>query len=61
MFEWLLSIVNVCANKYGSPYQRCNGAFETAAEDCRSKMGVFKFLCEIVSAVQYVCEIAKSE
>ncbi|KAG8194731.1 hypothetical protein JTE90_026380 [Oedothorax gibbosus] len=59
MFEWLLSVVEVCADKYGSPYQRCNGAFESAARDCRDKMGAFGFLCEIVSAVQYVCEMAK--
>ncbi|GFQ83075.1 DC-STAMP domain-containing protein 2 [Trichonephila clavata] len=59
VFQWLQSIVSICSNKYGSPYERCNKAFDEAIEDCRAKMGIFKFLCYIVSAIKYVCEIAR--
>ncbi|XP_035204929.1 DC-STAMP domain-containing protein 2-like, partial [Stegodyphus dumicola] len=59
MFRWLKSMVSVCNNKYGTPYERCNKAFDDAIEDCNKKLGVFNFLCYIVNVVQYVCEIAK--
>ncbi|GFU28540.1 DC-STAMP domain-containing protein 2 [Nephila pilipes] len=53
VFQWLQSIVSVCSSKYGSPYERCNKAFDDAISDCKVKMGVFKFLCEIVTAIKY--------
>ncbi|GIY28665.1 DC-STAMP domain-containing protein 2 [Caerostris extrusa] len=59
IFQWLKSIVSVCSSKYGSPYERCGKAFDDAIADCEVKMGAFKFLCSIVTAVKFVCEIAR--
>ncbi|XP_054713566.1 DC-STAMP domain-containing protein 2-like [Uloborus diversus] len=59
MFKWLLSMVNICSNKYGSPYERCTQAFDSAIEDCNNKLGIFGFLCYIVEAVKQICHIAR--
>ncbi|XP_071104714.1 DC-STAMP domain-containing protein 2-like [Haliotis cracherodii] len=60
VLAWLISIVNICNHNMGAPYRRCKKSFDEAIQDCRNRLGVFKFICEIVDLVAQLCHIARA-
>ncbi|XP_035826891.1 DC-STAMP domain-containing protein 2-like [Aplysia californica] len=59
LFSWLASMVDVCNKNMGEPYRKCKKAFEDGYNDCSDALGIFDFLCNIVSAVSQVCHLAR--
>ena len=59
MFKWLWSLVDICNDRMGEPYRKCKRAFDDAYHDCRDRLGIFKFLCEIVDAASNLCHLAR--
>ncbi|KAK7484477.1 hypothetical protein BaRGS_00024233 [Batillaria attramentaria] len=59
VFKWLYSLVDICNEKMGAPYRKCKKAFDDAYSDCRDRLGIFKFLCEIVDAASNLCHIVR--
>ncbi|XP_046552587.1 DC-STAMP domain-containing protein 2-like [Haliotis rubra] len=60
VLDWLKSIVSICNHNMGAPYRRCRKSFDEAIQDCRNRLGVFKFICEVVDWVANVCHIARA-
>nr|XP_061789460.1 DC-STAMP domain-containing protein 2-like [Nerophis lumbriciformis] len=58
VLHFLENIGNVCNEKMGTPAKKCRNIFEQAKADCESKLGEMKILCEIVSLVKGLCNIA---
>ncbi|KAI0233286.1 hypothetical protein LSAT2_016464 [Lamellibrachia satsuma] len=55
---WLLSFVQQCNDKMGTPFRKCRGAITNAVERCKRKAWIFKFACNIAK-VYWVCHIAR--
>ena len=52
-------MVDICNAELGKPYQKCKKSFEDAYDDCARRLGIFKFLCKIVSACKPLCNIVR--
>ena len=59
MLHFLAGIGDVCNDKLGTPYKRCNQLFDEARDDCREQLSVFAFLCYIVDGFKPLCHLAK--
>ncbi|KAL8604456.1 hypothetical protein ACOMHN_042285 [Nucella lapillus] len=59
VFKWLSSVVDICNTKMGEPYRKCKKSFEDAYDDCSDSLGIFDFLCKIVTAASYLCRLAR--
>ncbi|XP_062394418.1 DC-STAMP domain-containing protein 2 isoform X1 [Sardina pilchardus] len=59
VLHFLAGIGDVCNDKLGTPYKRCNQLFDEAYDDCREQLSVFSFLCHIVDGFRPLCHIAK--
>ncbi|XP_070510039.1 DC-STAMP domain-containing protein 2-like [Chironomus tepperi] len=58
-FLWLENIVNVCNEKEGSPFAKCEAALDESIKSCRDKFGPFSFLCESTNVVKGFCYLLK--
>lgn len=58
-FSWLENIVKMCNTEFGTPYERCMNISQMAMEDCRSKMGPIKGLCQLTHVFSMLCYTAK--
>lgn len=43
----------------GEPYKKCTKVFDDAYKDCSRRLGVFDFVCGIVTATSHLCHIAR--
>ncbi|KAH0563702.1 hypothetical protein KQX54_004820 [Cotesia glomerata] len=60
VYDWLISIVNLCNKKFGTPYEKCQNVFNIAIADCKAKLGpIFKPFCEIANTAQNLCYTIK--
>ncbi|KAG5271332.1 hypothetical protein AALO_G00178550 [Alosa alosa] len=59
VLHFLAGIGDICNDKLGTPYKRCNQLFDEANDDCREQLSVFSFLCYIVDGFRPLCHIAK--
>ncbi|XP_012678297.2 DC-STAMP domain-containing protein 2 [Clupea harengus] len=60
VLHFLAGIGDVCNDKLGTPYKRCNQLFDEARDDCREQLSVFAFLCYIVDGFKPLCHLAKA-
>ncbi|KAM7354818.1 DC-STAMP domain-containing protein 2-like [Cochliomyia hominivorax] len=58
-FNWLENIVKMCNTEFGTPFERCMNISRTAMEDCRSKLGPIKGLCQLTHVFSMLCYTAK--
>ncbi|XP_025077532.1 DC-STAMP domain-containing protein 2-like isoform X2 [Pomacea canaliculata] len=59
VFKWLYNIVDICNEQMGEPYKKCTKVFDDAYKDCSRRLGVFDFVCGIVTATSHLCHIAR--
>lgn len=60
VLHFLTDIGDVCNAKLGSPYRKCRAVFAEARADCQELLREFDFLCEIVTAFQPLCSVARA-
>lgn len=58
-FNWLGNIAAVCNQKNGTPFDQCIRSLESAVEDCKQKLGVVDFMCEVTHVAKVVCYSVK--
>ncbi|XP_043285569.1 uncharacterized protein [Venturia canescens] len=60
VFEWLGSVINMCNKKLGTPFERCERAFDGAVTDCHAKLGpIFGAVCSLAYIAGAVCYVVK--
>ena len=52
-------MVNVCNEKMGKPFEKCNSAFDNVYRKCRKKMKIMKFVCKVVRVLQKLCHVVR--
>lgn len=60
VLHFLVDIGDVCNAKLGSPYRKCHAVFAEARANCQELLREFDFLCEIVTAFQPLCSVARA-
>ncbi|XP_062705075.1 DC-STAMP domain-containing protein 2-like [Aedes albopictus] len=58
-YKWLSNIAAVCNKKNGTPFDQCIRSLESAVEDCRQRLGVVDFMCEVTHVAKVVCYSVK--
>ena len=56
---FLEEMVNVCNEKMGKPFEKCNSAFDNVYRKCRKKMKIMKFVCKVVRVLQKLCHVVR--
>ncbi|XP_052350405.1 DC-STAMP domain-containing protein 2 isoform X3 [Oncorhynchus keta] len=59
VLHFLVGIGEVCNDKLGTPYKKCNKLFDDARDDCMELLSVFNFLCHIVDGFRPLCGLAR--
>ncbi|XP_055759051.1 DC-STAMP domain-containing protein 2, partial [Salvelinus fontinalis] len=59
VLHFLVGIDEVCNDKLGTPYKKCNKLFDDARDDCMELLSVFNFLCHIVDGFRPLCGLAR--
>ncbi|XP_072289961.1 DC-STAMP domain-containing protein 2 [Eucyclogobius newberryi] len=57
--HFLADIGNICNREMLSPYRKCRKLFLDGKENCDNLLGVFDFLCNIVTGFMPLCDLAK--
>lgn len=60
VLHFLVDIGDVCNDKLGSPYRKCQAVFAEARADCIELLGEFKFLCDILDGFLPLCSLARA-
>ncbi|XP_062847765.1 DC-STAMP domain-containing protein 2 [Trichomycterus rosablanca] len=59
VLHFLANIGDVCNEKMGTPYKKCNAVFDEGRSDCMELLSVFSFLCHIVDGFRPLCGLAR--
>ncbi|KAJ8290058.1 hypothetical protein GJAV_G00008250 [Gymnothorax javanicus] len=59
VLHFLVNIGEVCNDKLGTPYRKCNKLFDEARDNCMELLSVFSFLCHVVDGFRPLCGIAR--
>ncbi|XP_067093523.1 DC-STAMP domain-containing protein 2 [Osmerus mordax] len=59
VLHFLVGIGDVCNDKLGTPYKKCNKLFDDAREDCMNLLSIFNFLCHIVDGFRPLCGVSR--
>ncbi|CAK1541097.1 unnamed protein product [Leptosia nina] len=57
--SWLVSVVNICNRKLGTPYNHCMNILKKGIPDCKSILGSKLFWCNVTN-VEAACQAIKS-
>ncbi|XP_036071864.1 DC-STAMP domain-containing protein 2 isoform X4 [Oryzias melastigma] len=60
VLHFLVDIGDICNDKLGVPYRKCQELFAGARSDCTDLLGEFNFLCDIVDTFLPLCNIARA-
>ncbi|XP_060776800.1 DC-STAMP domain-containing protein 2 [Neoarius graeffei] len=59
VLHFLVSIGDVCNEKMGTPYKKCNTVFDEGRADCMELLSVFSFLCHILDGFRPLCGLTR--
>ncbi|XP_061103717.1 DC-STAMP domain-containing protein 2 [Conger conger] len=59
VLHFLVNIGEVCNDKLGTPYRKCNMLFDEARDNCMELLSVFSFLCHVVDGFRPLCGLAR--
>ncbi|MEQ2197675.1 hypothetical protein XENOCAPTIV_001895, partial [Xenoophorus captivus] len=59
VLHFLVDIGDICNDKLGAPFRKCQDAFAQARSDCTDLLGEFSFLCDIVDGFLPLCNLAR--
>ncbi|XP_015461387.3 DC-STAMP domain-containing protein 2 isoform X1 [Astyanax mexicanus] len=59
VLHFLASIGDVCNDKMGTPYMKCNAVFNEGRGNCMEMLSVFDFLCHIVDGFRPLCGLMR--
>ncbi|KAJ8354680.1 hypothetical protein SKAU_G00222470 [Synaphobranchus kaupii] len=59
VLHFLVNIGEVCNDKLGTPYRKCNILFDEARDNCMELLSVFSFLCHVVDGFRPLCGLAR--
>ncbi|KAL0984882.1 hypothetical protein UPYG_G00149900 [Umbra pygmaea] len=59
VLHFLVGIGEVCNEKLGTPYSKCNKLFDDARDDCMQLLSAFNFLCHIVDGFRPLCGLTR--
>ncbi|XP_030607584.1 DC-STAMP domain-containing protein 2 isoform X2 [Archocentrus centrarchus] len=60
VLHFLADIGDVCNEKLGTPFRKCQVLFKEAQSDCSNLLGDFNFLCDIVDGFLPLCNLARA-
>ncbi|XP_047217585.1 DC-STAMP domain-containing protein 2 isoform X3 [Girardinichthys multiradiatus] len=60
VLHFLVDIGDICNDKLGAPFRKCQDAFAQARSDCKDLLGEFSFLCDIVDGFLPLCNLARA-
>ncbi|XP_019896844.1 DC-STAMP domain-containing protein 2 [Esox lucius] len=60
VLHFLGGIGDVCNEKLGTPYSKCNKLFDDARDDCMELLSVFNFLCHIMDGFRPLCGLTRA-
>lgn len=61
VMHFLASIGDICNEKMGTPYKKCNSVFDEGRADCMELLSVFSFLCHIVDGFRPLCGLTRGQ
>ncbi|XP_072534838.1 DC-STAMP domain-containing protein 2 [Salminus brasiliensis] len=59
VLHFLASIGDVCNDKMGTPYKKCNAVFSEGRTNCMELLSIFSFLCHIVDGFRPLCGLTR--
>ncbi|KAL6488500.1 hypothetical protein MHYP_G00022410 [Metynnis hypsauchen] len=59
VMHFLASIGDICNDKMGTPYKKCNTLFDEGRADCMELLSIFSFLCHIVDGFRPLCGLTR--
>ncbi|KAJ8398485.1 hypothetical protein AAFF_G00427400 [Aldrovandia affinis] len=59
ILHFLVNIGEVCNDKMGTPYRKCNKLFDEARDNCMELLSIFSFLCHVVDGFRPLCGLAR--
>ncbi|KAL7874213.1 hypothetical protein SRHO_G00051830 [Serrasalmus rhombeus] len=60
VMHFLASIGDICNDKMGTPYKKCNTLFDEGRADCMELLSIFSFLCHIVDGFRPLCGLTRA-
>ncbi|XP_066538575.1 DC-STAMP domain-containing protein 2 isoform X2 [Hoplias malabaricus] len=59
VLHFLASIGDVCNDKMGTPYKKCNAVFDEGRANCMQLLSIFSFLCYTVDGFRPLCGLTR--